>query len=284
MENTLARWRERFRSELASLYEPREADALFFIFMQALEGLDKPAYFMDPSRKIVSDKWGRVLQRLARGEPWQYITGRTEFDGLTLEVNPSVLIPRPETEELLQWIVEETAVPPARILDVGTGSGALALALRKRFPQAEVWAMDISAEALETARQNARRHGLDVKFWQGDMRQEDFPPGPWDLIVSNPPYVLPSERGHMHSNVKDFEPGMALFVPQDDPVVFYRHIVRYFISAVRPGSRLYFEINPLTKDRLAKLFEDHGVQARFRRDTAGRWRMAAVRVFPGSSF
>lgn len=182
------------------------------------------------------------LERLVSGEPFQHILGYTEFCGLKLNVNKNVLIPRQETTELVEWITANEK-SPNKILDVGTGSGCIALAMKKSFPQSEVWAVDKSKEALNLAQKNADETALFINFKELDMLTEldelllDF-----DIVVSNPPYIMPSEKVDMTDDVLNYEPHMALFAPEDDPLIYYRAVAKF---AKKCESTLYFEINPL---------------------------------------
>ena len=182
------------------------------------------------------------LERLISGEPFQYVLGFTEFCGLTLSVDENVLIPRQETSELIEWITQNERAP-RKILDIGTGSGCIALALKKQYPEAEVWAVDKSAGALQVASKNADETALFVNFKQADMlTQLDELPHDFDLVVSNPPYIMPSEKVDMPADVLTFEPHMALFVPEEDPLIYYRAVAEF---AYKCSTAVYFEINPL---------------------------------------
>ena len=191
-----------------------------------------------------------IQQRLLQGEPVQYVLGVADFGPKTFLVTPDVLIPRPETYELCQWITDDLSpltspLSPFSVLDIGTGSGCIACTLAAQWPQAKVTGWDISAEALEVARRNAQRMGVDVSFEQRDMLNQPYNEfGLWDVVVSNPPYVCDSEADDMEPWVLDYEPETALFVPDDDPVMFYLQISNYAQSALKEGGRLYFEINP----------------------------------------
>lgn len=182
------------------------------------------------------------LERLASGEPFQHILGYTEFCGLKLNVNKNVLIPRQETTELVEWITANEK-SPNKILDVGTGSGCIALAMKKSFPQSEVWAVDKSKEALNIAQKNADETALFINFKELDMLTElDELSLDFDIVVSNPPYIMPSEKVDMTDDVLNYEPHMALFAPEDDPLIYYRAVAEF---AKKCESTLYFEINPL---------------------------------------
>lgn len=206
---------------------------------------------------FVPDKIARIIGRLLADEPLQYILGTARFCGMTLRVSPDVLIPRPETEELVDMITDRwSAVPDLRVLDVGTGSGCIAIALARalRFPA--VTAVDVSAGALAVATGNARGLRTKVNFRHDDILTMRPTAGSFDIIVSNPPYITESERESMAPHVKDHEPPQALFVPDSDPLKFYRAITRYAVSALSPRGMLYFEINPRFADELRRMLTD----------------------------
>ena len=186
----------------------------------------------------------------------QYVLGQANFCGRTFMVNEHVLIPRPETEELCQWINSQDASPRVRLLDIGTGSGCIAITLAAMYPKAEVTAWDISPEALEVARENAKRTHVNVSFEQVDalnLPHSSFLTSHFSLIVSNPPYICNKERACMEANVLEHEPHTALFVPDDDPLLFYRAIAQYGQTALEPEGWLYFEINPLYAQPLSDM-------------------------------
>ena len=204
-----------------------------------------------------------IQQRLLAGEPVQYVIGEAEFGGRRFRVAPGVLIPRPETYELCQWVSnrgerrEERGEKEERILDIGTGSGCIACTLAAELPEAEVTAWDISEEALAIARENARRTHVHVLFEQADILDPRLiaasPQNRYQVIVSNPPYICQKEQATMERHVLDHEPHLALFVPDDDPLLFYRAIARYASLSLTPGGSLYFEINPLYATELSAL-------------------------------
>jgi release factor glutamine methyltransferase len=195
------------------------------------------------------------LERLSKGEPFQYVLGYTEFCGLKLNVDENVLIPRQETSELIEWIVR-SEVKVGKILDVGTGSGCIALALKKHFPEAEVWAVDKSIGALKVASKNADDTALFVNFKEADMlTQLGELPHDFDVVVSNPPYIIPSEKVDMPEDVLNFEPHMALFAPQEDPLLYYRAVAEF---AYKCSAAVYFEINPLFSTQTCDMLLDLG--------------------------
>lgn len=188
-----------------------------------------------------------IIKRLIKYEPIQYIFGLTDFYGFEFEVNPSVLIPRPETEELVELIVHDYPKKPVDILDVGTGSGCIAITLRRLLAKSQVSALDISPEALKVAKRNAIRNRVQLTFYEKDILQPsataDSIPEEFDVIVSNPPYVMEKEKAEMEKNVLDYEPSLALFVPNDNPLLYYHNITRFAEQKLKKKGYLYFEIN-----------------------------------------
>lgn len=204
-------------------------------------------------------KINEIVEGLCRQEPIQYLLGEAYFHGLTFRVTPAVLIPRPETAELVDRVTADCrALPSPRILDVGTGSGCIALSLAKALPGARVTGLDCSREALEVAASNARLLGIDLTLREADILREEPPRETLEVIVSNPPYVLEREKATMEANVLEHEPHIALFVPDEDPLRFYRAITRYARQALCPGGRLYFEINPLCREGMVELLRESG--------------------------
>lgn len=214
------------------------------------------------------------LRKLRQAEPLQYITGHAWFAGLRIRVSPQVLIPRPETEELVQWLLgNEKPGDEAAVLDVGTGSGAIALAIKKQAPRASVTALDISDEALRVAHGNARVHTLDITLLQADVLDPSFSLSAWDIVVANPPYIPRRDAATLPPHVRLCEPSAALFVPDDDPALYYREL---FLKA-RPGQVMYVEYGPHQQDVLLSLAYASGARtAERRRDAAGHWRMARI--------
>lgn len=207
-----------------------------------------------------------MVGRLERYEPVQYVLGVADFCGRSFMVDERVLIPRPETEELCRAIISDYDQPfcalqppvPLSVLDVGTGSGCIAITLRLGLPCSEVTAWDVSADALLMARDNGRRLGASIDWRLQDALSAPCDEARWDIIVSNPPYIIEREREAMRLNVLEHEPALALFVPNDDPLRFYRAITQYAAKALKPDGKLYFEINPLFADQLVRMMHDQG--------------------------
>lgn len=279
------RFIRRLTDALAPLYDPREARQIALVAAADRAGLGgcTAPLVADPDREIDLDEataeaW---IRRLAAGEPLQYVLGETDFFGRTFRVDRRVLIPRPETEELVDRI-RRTEPAARRILDVGTGSGCIAVTLALELPAARVSAVDISDDALTVARANADRLGAAVDFRQADalhgLEAAFAGEEPFDLIVSNPPYVPERDRATMHRNVRDHEPALALFVPDDDPLRFYRAIAEAGRTLLRPGGALCFEIyheaGEALRDLLAAL---HYTQIELLRDLRDQPRMLCCR-------
>lgn len=260
---TLSQWRKEFVASLAGLYPPQEAQALFFRSVEHALGIGRLRYAMEKDRELSGEDSGRlrsIEDELLTGRPLQYIVGEQMFCGRRFSVDARVLIPRGETEELVDRVLRENAMRTARVLDVGTGSGAIAVSLALARPAWKVEALDVSPDALALARENARRLGAEVEFRQADILQEDAwtALGTYDMVVSNPPYVRESERAQMHDNVRRYEPPLALFVPDEDPLRFYRAIGRFALAGLAAGGRLYFEINRAFGRKTAELLTGLG--------------------------
>lgn len=217
-----------------------------------------------------------MAERIARGEPVQYVLGEADFCGLRLSVEPGVLIPRCETEELVEWAAESFEPAGAgRVLDIGTGSGCIAIALARRLPGVQVEAWDVSEKALQIARHNALTNEAAVAFRQVDVLKEDGSDGPlFDMIVSNPPYICEEEAKEMEANVLEHEPGLALFVPDSDPLLFYRRIAQLGQQILRNNGLLFFEINRRFGQETVLMLQDMGYrEVELRKDLYGNDRM-----------
>ena len=243
---------EQLCQRLSNVYDTGEAKAIVRWVLDVRFGLSTADIYcgkvtqLSPNDQAELEK---IMQRLEKAEPVQYVLGVADFCGRQFHVAPGVLIPRPETEELCHLIAEDGG---ADILDIGTGSGCIAITLALDIADAKVTAWDISDEALVIAQQNSKTLGADVSFEKRDALNISQASKIWDVIVSNPPYICRKEAGEMEENVLKYEPDTALFVPDDDPLLFYRHIMNYAISALRKEGRLYFEINPIYADSIVE--------------------------------
>ena len=248
----------RIETPLTALYGEREARQIARIIVMELGGLCLTDLVAEPDKELGINELDRIIGELAAGRPLQYVLGHTEFYGLDFQVREGVLIPRPETEELVRTIVERHRSDSGlRILDIGTGSGCIAVTLAAELPDARVTAVDISDTALRIARRNAERHRQTVRFERRDILTGP-PEGEFDLIVSNPPYVTESEKRQMSPNVLRYEPHRALFVPDDDPLLFYRAIAGLGRRLFAPGGTVYFEIDERFGTQTVELLENEG--------------------------
>ena len=239
---------------IAKVYGDNEAQAIARLIYEVRYGLTLSDLLMGRDSGVPQDELEQIALRLERQEPIQYVLGQADFCGRTFVVNEHVLIPRPETAELCQWII---ATDATHILDIGTGSGCIAITWAAEMPEAEVTAWDISEEALKVAEENAKRTHIHVSFEQVDVSHlpSDIShlTSAFDLIVSNPPYICNKERETMEANVLEHEPHTALFVPDDDPLLFYRAIAEYGQTALKDDGWLYFEMNPLYAEALREM-------------------------------
>ena len=262
---------------IAASYAETEASALARWILEEEFGFSTLELYADKDTDFPMEKRNRlndILVRLARFEPIQYIIGKTEFCGLTLKVSSDVLIPRPETAELVDWIVSDCPQSGLRVLDIGTGSGCIAITLAGRMVEAEVSAWDISEKALAVARENALHNNVRIAFSCMDVFNEPTGTSVFDIIVSNPPYITESERAEMERNVLDYEPETALFVPDTDPLRFYRRIAHIGNQMLKPGGKLFFEINRAYGSETAAMLKYGGYsQVEVRSDSYGNARM-----------
>lgn len=272
----LHKTKRHFTEELCAGFTPREAEQLMRILLEDLFDIDQKRQLMEPDLRIDElqhARLGEAVKRLLEGVPVQYVTGKAWFDGLLFQVDESVLIPRPETEELVQKVSASMSNDqPFRIWDVGTGSGCIAIALAKRFPQAEVLAFDVSEKALETARRNAINNKVKVEFICDDVLQPQSSAWhqPVDLVISNPPYVREREKVGMERNVLEHEPHTALFVPDEDPLVFYRQILTLAQPQLTPQGVVWFEINEAMGEEMAQLCKEKGLAVEILEDLFGK--------------
>ncbi|WP_304509855.1 peptide chain release factor N(5)-glutamine methyltransferase [Duncaniella muris] len=259
---TLKQLLDASRSRLTPVYGGSEASWLLRIIMEHIKGWNQVELLMRADKEV-SDftvtRVNEVIDRLLVYEPIQYIFGDTYWHGMTLKVSPAVLIPRPETEELVDIITKDNPQPDLKVLDVCTGSGCIAVALAKFMNFPEVTAIDISDRAIAVAKENAALQKVKVDFQTADALDLGAAlTAKYDIIISNPPYVMDKEKSAMDANVLDHEPAIALFVPDSDPLKFYKAIADYAADALTDGGRLYFELNPLTADCLKDWMQQSG--------------------------
>lgn len=266
------------RTELAEHYTPEEIRELTRWLLEKLGQI--PAHRLLWADEPVPDEAEASVQeavrRLRAHEPIQYIIGEAEFGGRTFRVSPGVLIPRPETVELVRLVAKTEAHRPVRILDIGTGSGCIAISLAAELPEAQVSGLDVSEEALRIARMNAERNQVSVRWIHQDILDEeaDRALGVYDCMVSNPPYIMEKEKVAMARNVLDYEPKEALFVPDDDPLLFYRRIAQLGKAHLCEGGTLYFEINEQCGAQMQRLLSEMGYrEIRLIQDFYGKDRM-----------
>ena len=268
----------KFRTSLSGIYERQEADAVFYRLLFFYHRIERIDVSLNPEMAIDETKLLEALEELKQHKPWQYITGETEFYGLPFKVTSGTLIPRPETEELVDWVINDCKnTSGLRILDIGTGSGAIAVSLAENLPGNFVSAIDFSEGALKVAKANAKRNSVEVKFKQLDILKVPACDEHYDIIVSNPPYIRDSEKKMMHDNVLQYEPETALFVPDENALVFYEKIIRLAIK--NRTSFVYFEINEFLKDDLENLLQKTAISSyEFRKDIFGKWRFLKLKV------
>ncbi|MBT8322951.1 MAG: peptide chain release factor N(5)-glutamine methyltransferase [Eudoraea sp.] len=268
-----------YQQELAPFYPKSEIDSILDILLEYYLDIGRFVLALQPDYNLKKEEEQplfEALTRLQQEEPVQYITEEAHFFGMDFRVSPKVLIPRPETEDLIRWILETIGdhSQALNILDVGTGSGNIAISLAKHLPNAKIYALDISPEALEIAQNNALANKVEVLFIQADIRTTERLQPKFDLIVSNPPYVRLSERKEMRGNVKHYEPSQALFVPDDAPLLFYEILTKYGRANLQAGGMLFLEINQYLGKEVLELLRQQGYQkVELKKDLFGRDRM-----------
>lgn len=270
---------EKIGLALGNTYAKEETSAITRAVCCDMLGIATTTYYIKEEVTLTAEQERRfeeILRRLQQGEPLQYIEGKAPFCGMEFAVRPGVLIPRPETAELVDWIVQDHASQAPRLLDMGTGSGCIAIALDKLLPLAKVEACDISTEALAVATENNGRNGTSVEFFHHDMLDLSAPlPHSYNILVSNPPYIKQSEQTSMEQHVTEWEPHTALFVPDEDPLRFYRAIAEIGMTeTLEPGGCIYVEINQALGAETVALFESYGYkEVTLRKDFYGNDRM-----------
>jgi release factor glutamine methyltransferase len=275
-------------NSLSKTNEKVEAQAMARLIIEkvtgikAFDALSNPNLLLSISQNLLIDAY---VAELKLQKPIQYTLGETEFFGINLKVNPHVLIPRPETEELVDWILRSKANDYPNILDIGTGSGCIAIALAKHLPAARVYALDISHDAITLAKQNSMNANAHVSFIHDDILSvpNRIEGSPFDIIVSNPPYVRESEKQLMQSNVLDNEPHLALFVKDTDPLIFYKAIAQTAKNHLKPNGTIFCEINEAFGEETADVFKDFGFNdIEVRNDINGKERMLRARSVGGN--
>jgi len=273
---TIKALQEAFQKRLNPLYDKGEINSFFYLLSEAYLHKTRLDIALEPNEAlndVNTHLFLKALEQLSKEYPVQYIIGETEFMDLAFEVNEQVLIPRPETEELIRWILSAESKAKT-ILDIGTGSGCIPIVLANSLPNTKVTSIDISEEAIQVAKRNATKNNVDINFLLHDILQIEVLEESYDIIVSNPPYVRESEKSAVNNNVLKYEPEMALFVSDKDPLIFYRHIASLAMKSLRTDGVLYFEINQYLGSTLYKLLEAIGFQSiELRKDMYGADRM-----------
>jgi len=287
----LKQYKTYFFDSLKNIQDEQEIESFFFILTEYLHNLKRVDVALNSNFELSDEevqKWNAILVDLQQEKPIQYITGEAWFYGLKFEVNENTLIPRPETEELVEWIIEsqksKVQSQKLEILDIGTGSGCIPISLKANLPQANVSAIDVSEKALEMAKRNAELNNVEVNFIQAnileveDLSQLQTPnfqlPTSIDIIVSNPPYVRNLEKEEIKKNVLDYEPHLALFVEDTDALLFYRKIAQLALKNLSPNGLLFFEINQYLGKETVELLENIGFKnIELRKDMYGNDRM-----------
>ncbi len=279
---TILEFKKHFKSELSGQYSESESAFLYSIFGERILGFDLKLQRRFAHQELLiqdQERLDEIIQELKSGKPYQHILGETEFFGETFSVNEHVLIPRPETEELLELAISEISnfkfqISNPKILDIGTGSGIIPIILKKKFPNAEISALDVSEKALEKATENAKHHHVEIHFQLLNFLY-DFPAENFDIIISNPPYIGIDEENKIHDSVKNFEPKMALFSPIQDPLIFYRRIAEFAKNHVNENGMIFLEINQKLGQETLQIFQDFS-EAQLLKDISGNDRIIFV--------
>lgn len=275
----LKQYKSYFSEELKSVFPQTEVDSFFFLLVEEYLDIKRIDLILQPNIEISSDikeLLDKALERLKKEEPIQYILGETEFYGLPFKVNKNTLIPRPETEELVEWIIKEVKKKQEllSILDIGTGTGCIPISLKKHLPNTNVSAIDISEEAIQMAKQNAKLNEVDISFIKQDILKTEVLSGMFDIIISNPPYVRELEKVEIKNNVLKNEPHLALFVKDDNPLLFYKKIADLAKSNLTKNGLLFFEINQYLGVETVEMLKNKGfTQIELQKDIFGNDRM-----------
>lgn len=282
----IKQYRTQFIKELSPFYDAYEAESFFYLILEDKHKLRQIDLALNHELTFSESDfvvWNSLLKELKKEIPIQYLLGKTHFYGLDFEVNENVLIPRPETEELVEWIINENSkvdrTKKIKILDIGTGSGCIAISLAKNIPNAEVYAIDVSRKAIETAKKNAANNKVEVNFILQNILETEVLKCNFDIIVSNPPYVRNLEKEEIKKNVLDYEPHLALFVEDNDALIFYRKIAELAQKNLLENGQLYFEINQYLGKETKELLETLGFKnIDLRKDIYDNDRMISCKV------
>lgn len=282
----IKQYRTQFIKELAPFYDAYEAESFFYLILEEKHKLRQIDLALNHELVFTEDDfvmWDALLKQLKKEVPIQYLLGKTHFYGLDFEVNENVLIPRPETEELVEWIINENSgtskSKKIKILDIGTGSGCIAVTLAKNLPSATVYAIDVSKKAIEIAKKNAANNNVEVVFMLKNVLELEILKSDYDIIVSNPPYIRNLEKQEIRKNVLDYEPHLALFVEDDDALIFYRQIASLARKNLSDNGRIYFEINQYLGIETVDLLEKMGFkEIELRKDIYDNDRMISCKI------
>ena len=270
---------EQFQKKLLPIWKDEaEVAGMFWWAWQEISQSKRSAFFLQKTQEVSTEDsivWEKLLIHLQERKPIQYFFGKQYFFGEAFQVNSNTLIPRSETEELVEWMLEVLSKSEAmEILDIGTGTGCIAITLVKKLPNAKISAIDVSERALEVAKNNAKSHQVLVDFWQKDILKEEISEKTWQAVVSNPPYVRELEKATLLPHVLQEEPGLALFVSDEDPLLFYRVIAQKAWNTLSSGGHLFYEINQYFGKETIALLQDMGYQyIQLRKDLKGNDRM-----------
>jgi len=276
--NSIKKIISNIKSELKDIYPREEIDSFIYLIFEDVLGFTRTQVLISPDIKLKQADVNRIKEitrELKQQKPIQHIIGKTIFYELPFKTSENALIPRPETEELVNWLLSDHQNTDVDILDIGTGSGCIAVSIAKNLPQAKVLASDISEQALELAKENSRLNNVQVEFMKMDILDPSIKINKkLDVIISNPPYITNKEKKLMQRNVLDYEPGLALFVPDEDPLLFYKSIINFGKKHLKSGGQIYFEINEVYGEETLKLFEkEYFGHTSLKKDVNGKSRM-----------
>ena len=276
---TFASLGNQLKNTLNQRFSPREIHSIHYRFLESVCNVSIAEIIANPKRPLSASEAAQIIAletKLLEGVPLQYALGNTLFYGLKLNCSPAALIPRPETEELVDWVLSNSVLSEETVMDIGTGTGCIALSLKANRNQWKVTAMDVSEEALVLAQENAEAHSLQIDWQHGDIcqRSNSIAEPQYSIVVSNPPYITEQEALEMDKNVLDFEPHLALFVPNKSPLLFYIHIMDWALINMKDKGWLYFEINPTYVEEIKAAYKERGFKnIEVKKDLQGKYRM-----------